>query len=77
MFFPTAGLSCRHTEALWHKLMPCAEKEAGEGARVTFTGFLESVRAYEACLGRGEVLGFSKIECNPNFPGGVVDDGEQ
>ena len=50
--------------------MPCAVEEAGEGVRVTFTGFLESVRAYEACLSRGQVLGFSKIECTtPNFAG--------
>ena len=52
---PVAELSRRETEGLWLKFMPAAVAKAGEGGRVTFAGFLESIKAFEACLRRGEV----------------------
>ena len=67
-----AELSRRETEGLWVKFMPTAVAKAGEGARVTFAGFLDSIREFEACLRRGEVLGLSSTGRNENCAGPVV-----
>lgn len=52
--------------------MPAAVAKAGEGGRVTFAGFLESIKAFEACLRRGEVLGLSSTGRNGNCAGPLV-----
>ncbi|CAM9952189.1 unnamed protein product, partial [Scytosiphon promiscuus] len=69
-----AELSRRETEGLWVKFMPAATAKAGEGGSVTFAGFLESIRAFEACLRRGEVLGLSSIGRNGNCAGPLVEE---
>lgn len=57
--------------------MPAAVAKAGEGGRVTFAGFLESIKAFEACLRRGEVLGLSSIGRIGNCAGPLVEECSQ
>lgn len=68
-------MSRRETEGLWLKFMPTAVARAGEGGRVTFAGFLECIKAFEACLRRGEFLGLSSTGGNDNYAGPVVGEG--
>lgn len=51
--------------------MPPAVARAGDGGRVTIAGFLETIKAFEACLRRGEVLGLSNIGGHDNDAGPV------
>ncbi|CAM9171599.1 unnamed protein product [Ectocarpus sp. 8 AP-2014] len=69
-----AELSRRETEGLWLKFMPAAVEKAGDGGRVTFAGFLESIKTFEACLRRGELLGLTSIGRNGNCAGPLVEE---
>lgn len=64
-------MSWRATEAIWLKLMPSAVARAEPGGRVTFFGLLECIKAFDACLSRGEMLGLSKIDSRANDAGPV------
>lgn len=69
-----AELSRRETEGLWLKFMPPAVDKAGEGGRVTFAGFLESIKTFEGCLRKGMILGVSSIGNNDNCAGPLVEE---
>ncbi|CAN0291510.1 unnamed protein product [Ascophyllum nodosum] len=57
----TAGLTCHETEALWLKFMHSACAKAEDERKVTIKHFLEPIRAFEACLQKGVVLGLSNV----------------